>query len=146
MHHPASLGIKTHTLLFTLSLVHNCGITDTPAHHAKTTPFYARRQKGTEIPRWSTGRTRTTPFSCNGGLLCRWWRSQDTRSLRRKPGPLALGPSPCPLVLSEQKAAGAHSDCTRVAASPACCSPNLPHSQVYLEISGNKPRPAAGTF
>ena len=50
MHHPASLGIKTHTPLFSLSLslslVHDHGISDTLAHHTKKTPFHPRRQKG----------------------------------------------------------------------------------------------------
>ena len=52
MHHPASLGIKTHSPLFSLSLslslslVHDHGINDTSAHHTKKTPFHPRRQKG----------------------------------------------------------------------------------------------------
>ena len=74
VHHPASLGIKTHTPLFSvfLSLVHNCGINDTSAHHTKKTPFYARRQGERKFPggvQAGQGRPRfpVTGGSCTDG-------------------------------------------------------------------------------
>lgn len=157
MHHPASLGIKTHSPLFSLSLslslslVHDRGINDTSAHHTKKTPFHPRRQKGNRNSQVEYRQDKDDPAFLGrvGPLVQMVTLLGDTQSPMRKPGPLALCPSPHPLVLSvpEEKAARVHNDCTQVAASPACYfPPNLFHSQVYLEISGNTPWPAAGTF